>query len=78
MTQDPARQRFLIISLLRLMAMIFIAAGILALVGRMPGLDASMQKPLGIALAAIGLIDLVVLVPLLTRRWRSGDGNGPQ
>ncbi len=68
---DPARSRFAILSAVRLTAAIMVGAGIVIAFGEREFVSEAVKMPLGLGLIAIGFIDLLVLVPMLTRRWRS-------
>lgn len=68
---DPARTRFAILSLLRLVAGLLVLAGIVIANGRIAAIPVDLAQPLGIALAVVGFADLLLVVPLLARRWRS-------
>lgn len=70
---DPARNRFALLSVLRMAAAALIAMGIVVAYGRLDSISADMALPLGLALIAAGLIDIIVVIPMLTRRWRSPD-----
>lgn len=70
---DPARRRFAILSLLRLMAAAMIAVGIVIAAGRIDWVDNAIVLPLGLGLIGVGLADMLLIVPILTRRWRSRD-----
>ncbi|MEQ1726478.1 MAG: hypothetical protein ABL882_11195 [Sphingopyxis sp.] len=69
---DPARARFAVISAARIIAAILIAFGIVVAYGRLDWIDAAIALPLGIGMIAIGIIDMIVVIPMLVRRWRSG------
>ncbi len=70
---DPARSRFMAITLLRLIATLLIAGGIIIAFGQLDWVDSDYAMPIGIAMSAIGIVVLVVMIPRLTRRWRSKD-----
>lgn len=70
---DPARSRFAILSLLRMFAAALIAIGMIIAYGRLDPIADDLAMPIGIALIAAGLIDIIIVVPMLTRRWRSPD-----
>ncbi|MEK6542715.1 MAG: hypothetical protein AABZ45_11435 [Pseudomonadota bacterium] len=73
---DPARTRFLAISLLRLVATLLIVFGIVIAAGRIDWIDEGVALYVGIFMVGIGLFDMIVFVPMLTRRWRSGERSG--
>lgn len=72
---DPARSRFAALTLLRLGAIALIAFGAALAAGRVAWVDAGLAFPIGLIMVGIGLFDMIVFVPLLTRRWRSGGEN---
>lgn len=76
MTQppDPARNRFIILTALRFVAAFLVMFGILLAFGRIDWVGPDLAAPLGYALIVAGIADLLVVVPMLARRWRS-DGS---
>ncbi|MEQ1687358.1 MAG: hypothetical protein ABL874_02170 [Sphingopyxis sp.] len=69
---DPARARFAVISAARIIAAALIAFGIVIAYGRLESVEPAIALPLGVGMIAIGIIDMIVVVPMLVRRWRSG------
>jgi hypothetical protein len=69
--ESKAPARFVILTIVRLMAAAMIAAGILIGFGENQWLGEDIRVPVGIALILIGIVDMVWLVPMLARRWRS-------
>ncbi len=67
MTDDPARNRFLAISLIRLGGVALAFLGIAIIFRRL----VEPADIIGTALLAIGAFDVLVLPVLLARRWRS-------
>ena len=68
---DRAKARFIMLSLLRFTAAAMVFGGMILAFGSRNYIAQEVSKPLGYALIIIGFLDLVVVVPLLTRRWRS-------
>lgn len=66
---DPARSRFLILSLVRLAGAFLMPFGIVIASGRLAGWPAT----LGIVLVAAGAFGFAVAPRLLARRWRSPE-----
>jgi hypothetical protein len=64
--RDPARPRYLFLSLQRLIGAGLILLGLLALNGGL-----GWGKSAGVVLVLVGLIDFAVVPILLARRWRS-------
>jgi hypothetical protein len=59
------------LTVLRFTAAAMVFGGLILAFGSRHYIAAEVSKPLGYALIIIGFLDLVVIVPLLTRRWRS-------
>lgn len=70
-TPDPARARFAMLTVLRFVAAAMVVAGALLLSGNIAAIPSEVGIPLGIALMGIGIVDLLVIVPMLVKRWRS-------
>ena len=68
---DPARARFFLLTALRIAAVAFILFGVLIASQRVAGFAGDSALYLGTAMALIGFAELFILVPFLTRRWRS-------
>ncbi len=70
MTPDPAheraRSRFAVIQLLRWTGVVLALFGLFILSGR-----TGLPQIAGYALAAVGLIDALLIPPLLSRHWKS-------
>lgn len=67
MTPDPARTRFFILALLRLVGAAAIMVGLVIAAGRFPDIP----RFAGVALTLIGALDFAFVPRLLARRWRS-------
>lgn len=73
---DPdnlARQRFFILSGLRIGGVLIAMAGFALIAGRLTLVDASSDRIVGAALVLVGMVDFALLPMLLARRWRSPD-----
>jgi peptidoglycan biosynthesis protein MviN/MurJ (putative lipid II flippase) len=70
---DPARARYFTLSLMRVMAALMIVAGMVLAFGERDWLDRDVAIPLGYGLIALGFFDLLILLPMLLRRWKSGE-----
>ncbi len=71
--ESKAPARFAILSVLRLVAAAMIAGGILIAFGDNQWLGEDVRVPAGIVLIGIGIIEMVWVVPMLARRWRSPE-----
>jgi hypothetical protein len=69
--ESKAPARFAILSALRLIAALMIAGGILLAFGDNQWLGEDIRLPVGLILIGIGMVDLLWMVPMLARRWRS-------
>lgn len=63
---DPARQRFVVLQLLRLSGAFFALLGILVLARRV-----DLPAAAGYVFLVVGFLDLFVVPMLLARRWKS-------
>lgn len=68
---DRARNRFIALTAMRFIAAILVMVGILLVYDRVGWVDPAISGPLGYALIAVGIADLLLIVPMLARRWRS-------
>lgn len=68
---DAAPVRFAILSAVRVLAALMIAAGLIVAFGDNQWLSEDIRVPVGLLVVAIGVVDLLWLVPMLARRWRS-------
>lgn len=64
---DPARNRFFIISTVRLIGALLIGLGLVAANGRLD----EVPRVLGIAIVLVGAFGFAVAPRLLARRWKS-------
>jgi len=67
---DPdaqARSRFIVLSALRLSGAVMMVFGLVVTAGRLPDIP----KLVGYALMAIGMIDFLIVPPLLAKKWRT-------
>lgn len=67
MTDDPARKRFLAITLLRLSGALLVMFGLVIAAGRFE----SLPRLAGIVMVIVGAIDFALVPVLLARRWRT-------
>ncbi len=67
MTEEEAKQRFMVLNLVRIIAIIIVLAGILNIAGR---LFPEVSPELGYALLVAGVVDFFLAPVLLKRRWR--------
>ncbi|MBS0502715.1 MAG: hypothetical protein JSS55_02730 [Proteobacteria bacterium] len=67
MTDDPARKRFLAISLLRLSGAVLVMFGLVIAAGRFE----SLPRLAGIVMVVVGALDFALVPLLLARRWRT-------
>lgn len=68
---DPAQARFFAISGLRLTAAMVIAAGIIILFSPLVDFEPDTRKWVGYGLVALGFFEMLVVIPMLVRRWRT-------
>lgn len=68
MSQDPAKARFLVINLVRLMGVAMVLIGVLAAEGqiKLPGVAAYV-------LVVLGMIGIFLVPRMLARRWRTRE-----
>jgi hypothetical protein len=72
-TPDPdsqARNRFFVLNLVRLSGAAMLTFGLLTVAGALP----TLPMIAGYALVVIGLVDFLVVPPMLARRWRTPPG----
>ena len=69
---DPARGRFVVLMAVRLSSALLVVFGLGIARNRFPSIDPGIAQYLGYAMIGIGFIELVVVIPMLHRRWRSG------
>ena len=68
-THDPAMLRFMMLHLVRIVGVAIVAAGVL--LWRSEAIGGAPQPDIGKAMFAIGLFLVLVVPPLLRRRWRT-------
>ena len=64
--ESLAKQRFLMLNLVRLSATALTVVGLLIVAGKI-----AIPKPAGVAFAIFGLLELLLLPPFLARKWKS-------
>lgn len=69
--QALAKRRFFAITAIRISAAFFIAFGIIIAFGNNQWLGADIRVPVGLGLTMVGIVDYIVIIPMLARRWRS-------
>jgi ABC-type uncharacterized transport system permease subunit len=69
-TEDLAKRRFLIISLIRLMGVLFVFSGIANIAGK---LFPDFSPVLGYFLLINGIADFFIIPRILVRKWRTPD-----
>lgn len=72
-TNDPAKARFIALSAMRVIAALLILAGVVMAFGNRVWIDSETDRIAGFILIAVGFFDLLVLMPMLVRRWKSKD-----
>ena len=65
---DLAKQRFFLLSAIRLLSVAIIVVGLLALAGKI-----AMPRPAGAAFAVFGLLEFLFLPLFLARKWKTPD-----
>jgi hypothetical protein len=66
MNEDLAKRRFLILTLIRLSGVVMALFGLLIIAGKV-----DLPKIAGYVVFVVGLIETMLIPPLLTRSWRS-------
>lgn len=66
MNEDRAKQRFMILTMLRLTGVVMALFGLMIIAGKI-----DVPKLAGYVLFVIGLADTMLVPPLLARRWRT-------
>ena len=66
--EDQAKQRFLILSLIRLSSTALAVVGLLIVAGKI-----DIPRPAGAAFAVFGLLEFLVLPLFLARKWKTPD-----
>ena len=65
---DMAKQRFFLLSAIRLLSIAIIVVGLLSLTGMI-----DMPRPAGAAFAVFGLLEFLFLPLFLARKWKTPD-----
>lgn len=65
---DLAKQRFFLLSAIRLLSIAIIVVGLLSLSGKI-----AMPRPAGAAFAVFGLLEFLFLPLFLARKWKTPD-----
>ena len=73
-TADPAKSRYIALMALRIMATVMIVGGIILAFGERQWLEPETQRMLGYGLMAVGFFDLLIVIPIVIRRWKSPVG----
>jgi hypothetical protein len=68
---DPARNKYIMLMALRIAATLMIVAGIVLAFGDRRWFEPETQKIVGYLLMAIGFFDLLIIIPMAIRRWKS-------
>jgi type VI protein secretion system component VasK len=68
---DPARSRYMVLMAMRAVATLMIVAGVVLAFGERQWLEPETQRMLGYGLLLVGFFDLLVVVPMMLRRWKS-------
>ncbi|MFM5917363.1 MAG: hypothetical protein ACKOOL_07510 [Novosphingobium sp.] len=66
--ESVARQRFFMLSVIRLLSTAVVVAGLLMLAGKI-----DVPRPVGAAFAIFGLLELVFLPRFLAAKWKTPD-----
>lgn len=66
-----ARNRFIALTACRVIAALMVMFGIVIAQGKLDWVGADLAAPLGYGLVIIGFVDLLFIVPMLARKWRS-------
>lgn len=66
MSDDPAKVRFIIISMTRLFGVFMVLAGVVIVAGK-----TSLPASAGYVLAVLGMFETFALPQMLARRWKS-------
>lgn len=70
MNEDLAKRRFMILSLIRLMGVMFVFSGIANIAGK---LFPALSPWLGYVLLINGIVDFFIIPRILVRKWRTPD-----
>lgn len=66
MSADPARNRFIVINVVRVTGVAMVLTALLILAGKI-----DLPQPAAIVLAGLGMIEVFVMPLVLSRRWKS-------
>ena len=66
--EDLAKQRFFLLSAIRLVSIGILVTGLLALAGKI-----ALPRPAGAAFAVLGLLEFLFLPLWLARKWKTPD-----
>ena len=59
------------LTMLRISAAALVIQGAMIATWKFETIEASLAHPLGIAMIVMGFADLVIIIPMLLRRWRT-------
>lgn len=68
---DPAKNRYIVLMALRIAATLMIVGGIILAFGDRAFLEPETQRIVGYMLMAVGFFDLLIVIPMMIRRWKS-------
>ncbi len=68
---DPARNKYIVLMALRVAATLMIVGGIVLAFGERQLLEPETQRIVGYLLMAVGFFDLLIVIPMMIRRWKS-------
>ena len=68
---DPARNKYIMLMALRIAATAMIVAGIVLAFGDRKLFEPETQKIVGYLLMLVGFFDLLIIIPMMIRRWKS-------
>jgi hypothetical protein len=68
---QTGKGRFFALSAARILTVLLIAGGMVFAFGEREFLDPAIGFPLGLIMIAVGFIGLFLIIPKLTRRWRT-------
>ncbi len=68
---DPARNKYILLMVLRIAATAMIVAGIVLAFGDRQWFEPETQRIAGYLLMALGFFDLLIVIPMMIRRWKS-------
>ena len=68
---DPARNKYIVLMALRIAATAMIVGGMLMAFSDRQWFEPETQRIIGYLLMAVGFFDLLVVIPMMIRRWKS-------